>query len=185
MESDLENQMQRCVPKYRSLVWGRVESISLRNWSGNLIKRDKSSHILSRLRILEIIDFPWHFRPMELMSGSQPTSGKAQFKAGNKGNYFFLNWQFWLILISPASHRLICTGPSLLWRLQGRRANGKEKWSSSCGFVITAQLSRWLSSHKGHCVQHFPPTHTHPFSILLISSQWGRRESQAPLHHET
>jgi hypothetical protein len=61
----------------------------LRNWSGNLIKRDKSFHILSRLKILGVIDFSQCLRPMHLMSGSQPNSGKAKFNAGDKGNYFF------------------------------------------------------------------------------------------------
>lgn len=187
-ESDPENRMQRRVPKYRSLVWGIVESISLRNWSGNLIKRDKSFHILSRLKILGIIGFPW-FGSMYLMSGSQPNPGNAKFSAGDKGNYFF-NGQFWLILVSLTNHRPICTSLSLLWRLQGGRANGKEKWSSNCGFVIIVQLSRWLSSHGGLCDQHPDNTHIHthtlraPFSLCLVNPQWRCQESKASLHSE-
>lgn len=49
--------MRKNVRKYRSLVGGIVEPISLRNWSGNLIKRDKSFRLLSGLKILGVIDF--------------------------------------------------------------------------------------------------------------------------------
>lgn len=180
--------MQRSVLKYRTLVWGIVEPISLRNWSGNLIKRDKSFHILLRLKILGVIGSPQCLKSMLLMSGSQPNSGKAKFNAGNKGNYFFLNGKFWLIPVSLANHRLIGTSPSLLWRLQGRRASGKEKWSSNCGFVITAQLrSSKLSSCRGPCDQPSSPTPTltSPLSIHWINPQWRGWASGGPMPYAT
>lgn len=116
MESDLENQMQRSVPKYRSLVWGRVEPISLRNWSGNLIKRDKSCHSLSRLKILGGNRLSLMPRTVYLMSESQPTSGKAKFNAGNKDNYFLKIgssdsfWFLWLATDLSVADPHYCEG---------------------------------------------------------------------------
>lgn len=160
-ESDLENQMQRSVPKHWSLVSGIVEPISLRNWSGSLIKRDKSLCILSRLKILGVIDFPWCFGLMRSCQDHRQPLARPNSMQVIKAILFF-NGKFWLILISLASRRLICTRPSLLWRLQSRRANGKERWSSNCEFVIIAQLRGRLSSHGGPCDQS--PPHTPLFS---------------------
>lgn len=97
----------------------------------------------------------------------------------------FFNKQFWLIPISLASCRLICTSPSLLWRLQGRRANGKEKWSSNCGFVIIAQLSTTrLSIHRSHCDQ--PSSPPHPLHSHLLSQcvrLTPHRDTGKPKHY--
>lgn len=90
---------------------------------------------------------------------------------------FFFNGQFWRI--SQASRRLTCLKPSLLERVQGRRGNSKEKWSSNSGFVIPAQC-RWLSSRRGPCDQPPTPPHTHALTCS-INPQWRCWESK--YHH--
>lgn len=165
-------------PKYGSLVWD-IELISL-------IKRDKSCHIFPDGKYwVEGLGQQAFPNALDLCTSCQDHSQPL----GNLNpiqmiKIIFLNGQFWLILISLASHGLICTRPSLLWRLQAGRANGKEKWSSICGFVTTAQPSSRMTVQPWRMLWSAPflYTYTPLCSIYSINPWWGDWESKAPLH---